>query len=213
LTAYNSDDGQGMYDIAWTPDAQQILYVRGGDSEFPGRPDPNPTHAPDGVSQNIWIVSATGGEPRKLGEGYSPAVSPAGDKAAFISHGQVWAVGLAPDAAKAKLMFHARGEISSLVWAPDGHALAFVSDRGDHGFIGVMKSPRRPLRYLDPGTANDSQPAVPWTAARSLIREPASRRDPQLQNGNSVVHPRRRCCNRNRSCRVAQAGRGAPSAR
>src|ERR1700754_300262 len=38
LTAYMDDDGQEMYDIAWTPDAAQILYVRGGDSEFPGKP-------------------------------------------------------------------------------------------------------------------------------------------------------------------------------
>src|SRR5260370_17912051 len=35
LTAYNEDDGQEMYDIAWTPDAEQIIYVRVGDSQFP----------------------------------------------------------------------------------------------------------------------------------------------------------------------------------
>src|SRR6478735_1226082 len=68
LTSYNDDDGQEMYDIAWTPDAQEILYVRGGDAEFPGRPDPNPTHATEGVSQNIYIIPATSGEPRKMGE-------------------------------------------------------------------------------------------------------------------------------------------------
>lgn len=173
LTTYNEDDGQEMYDIAWTSNEEQILYVRGGDAEFPGRPDPNPARATDGVSQSIWIVPAVGGEPRKLGEGYSPAVSPAGDQVAFLSHGQVWAVGLAPDAGKAKLMFHARGEIASLAWAPDGHALAFASDRGDHGFIGVYDLASRSLRYLEPSTAGDSQPV--WSRDSRMvafIREP-----------------------------------------
>ena len=173
LTAYEEDDGQEMYDIEWTPDGTQILYVRGGDSEFPARPDPNPTHATEGVSRDIWIIPSAGGEPRKLGEGYSPAVSPAGDQAAFLSHGQVWSVPLALEAGKAKVMFHARGDISSCVWAPDGHALAFVSGRGDHGFIGIFDLASKTVRYLNPGTADDSQPAwSPDSRRIAFIREP-----------------------------------------
>jgi dipeptidyl aminopeptidase/acylaminoacyl peptidase len=162
LTSYNSDDGQEMYDIAWTPDGANIIYVRGGDSEFPGKTDPNPTHTVQGVSQNILMVAATGGEPRKLGEGYSPAISPKGDQVAFLSHGQVWSTELTPSAPKAQLMFHARGEMTSLAWAPDGHALAFASDRGDHGFIGVYDTSSKSLQYLDPSTADDSDPV--WSS-------------------------------------------------
>jgi hypothetical protein len=94
LTSYDQDDGQEVYQIAWTPDAEHLIYVRGGDSEFLGRPDPNPALAPEGVAQNIWLIAATGGEPRKLGEGYGPVVSPAGDQVAFLSHGQIWAADL-----------------------------------------------------------------------------------------------------------------------
>src|SRR6266702_8732051 len=39
LTSYNEDDGQQIYDVAWVPDGEHLIFVRGGDSEFPGRPD------------------------------------------------------------------------------------------------------------------------------------------------------------------------------
>ncbi len=162
VTAYDNDDGQAMYQVAWTPDAQSLVYIRGGDDEFPGRPDPNPSLIPEGVSQSIFVIAATGGEPRKLGEGYGSVVSPAGDQVAFISHGQIWTAPLAPNAAgsaaKAKQLLHTRGTISELAWAPDAHAIAFVSDRSDHAFIGVYDLKADTLVYLDPSTENDSEP-------------------------------------------------------
>jgi dipeptidyl aminopeptidase/acylaminoacyl peptidase len=179
LTSYDQDDGQEMYQIAWTPDAERLIYVRGGDSEFPGKPDPNPAMAPDGVAQNIWVIAATGGEPRKLGEGYGPVVSPAGDQVAFLSHGQIWAVDLGPDPAKAKLLLHVRGDISELVWAPDSHAIAFVSERTDHSFIGVYDLRAKSLLYLDPGTEDDAEPAwSPDSRHIAFIRVPGSPQSP-----------------------------------
>jgi len=179
LTSYDQDDGQEMYQIAWTPDAERLIYVRGGDSEFLGRPDPNPALAPDGVAQNIWLIAATGGEPRKLGEGYGPVVSPAGDQVAFLSHGQIWAVDLGPDAAKAKPLLHLRGDISELVWAPDAHAIAFVSERTDHSFIGVYDLRAKTLVYLDPGTENDAKPVwSPDSRRIAFIRVPGSPQSP-----------------------------------
>ncbi len=179
LTSYDQDDGQEMYQIAWTPDAEHLVYVRGGDSEFPGKPDPNPALAPDGVAQNIWFIAATGGEPRKLGEGYGPVVSPAGNQVAFLSHGQIWALDLGPDAAKAKPLLHVRGDISELVWAPDSHAIAFVSERTDHSFIGVYDLRAKSLLYLDPGTEDDAEPAwSPDSRQIAYIRVPGSPQSP-----------------------------------
>ncbi len=175
LTSYDQDDGQEIYQIAWTPDAEHLVYVRGGDSEFPGRPDPNPALATGGVTQSIWLVATARDEPRKLGEGYGPAISSAGDQVAFLSHGQIWTAGLISDPAKAKPLLHTRGDISDLVWAPDGHALAFVSERSDHSFIGIYDFGAKTLRYVDPGTADDAEPVwSPDSRQVAFIRVPGS---------------------------------------
>src|SRR5271156_2937607 len=69
VTAYAADDGEDLGDITWTPDGESIVYVRGGDFEYPGRPSPNPALLPGGVQREIWLVSAAGGTPRRLAEG------------------------------------------------------------------------------------------------------------------------------------------------
>src|ERR1700744_4418172 len=53
LTSYDQDDGQEMYQIEWTPDAEHLVYVRGVDSEYPDRSDPNPALLADGVDRSI----------------------------------------------------------------------------------------------------------------------------------------------------------------
>src|ERR1700682_3392842 len=39
LTSYKEDDGQDIGQMSWTPDGRAVVYVRGGDLEFLGRPD------------------------------------------------------------------------------------------------------------------------------------------------------------------------------
>ena len=84
LTSYKDDDGQEIAEMAFTPDGESIVYVRGGDFEFPARSNPNPASLTQGVEQEIWIVPFSGGAPRKLTEGNSPAVSPSGDAIVFL---------------------------------------------------------------------------------------------------------------------------------
>jgi dipeptidyl aminopeptidase/acylaminoacyl peptidase len=175
LTSYNQDDGQEMYQIAWTPDEEHLVYVRGGDSEYLDKSDPNPALLPDGVDRIIWMIAAAGGEPRKLSEGFNPVISPTGEQVAFLSHGQIGTASLGPDAAKAKPLLHTRGDISALVWAPDAHALAFVSERTDHSFIGVYDLHAKTLLYLDPSTEDDAEPVwSPDSRQVAFIRVPGS---------------------------------------
>jgi dipeptidyl aminopeptidase/acylaminoacyl peptidase len=158
LTSYKEDDGQDLGNISWAPDADTIVYTRGGDLEFPNGTYPNAQNSPQGVEQDIWAVSLNGGAPQKLAEGHSPAVSPKGGSVAFIFKTQVWLAKL-DGSEKAEQFIHSNGGASELRWSPDGSKLAFASRRGDHGFIGVYDLATKSLIYLDPSVDTDSQAA------------------------------------------------------
>ena len=89
LTHYQADDGQEIEQIAWLPDAHSLVYVRGGDFET-HRDNPNPASSPDAVEQAIWWAPLSGEAPKKLSVGNSPAVSPNGNRIAFVKANQLW---------------------------------------------------------------------------------------------------------------------------
>lgn len=60
-----------------------------------------------------------------------------------------------------------RGSSRGLRLSPDGTQLAFVSDRGDHSFIGVYTFTTRALAWMDPGTGLDHDPV--WSPDRKQI--------------------------------------------
>ncbi|MEW6323625.1 MAG: S9 family peptidase, partial [Acidobacteriota bacterium] len=199
LTTYAGDNGQEITNLQWTPDGQQIVYVRGGGPNRAGEL-PNPTSDVDGVEQAVWIVPAAGGAPRKLGAGDAPAVSPRGDLVAFVQRGQVWTAGVSGTPAAAPLM-RTRGSARSLTFSPDGSQLAFVSARGTHAYIGVYDLASRALRYLDPSVDSDAEPA--WSPdGRSLafVRQAAD-------SGRISFHPVRE--GEPWSIRVVDVGTGA----
>jgi dipeptidyl aminopeptidase/acylaminoacyl peptidase len=152
LTAYANDDGQELSDLHWTPDATSLVYVRGGGG------NPNPLSRPEGAEQALWIVPFDEGAPRRLDEGAAPAVSPKGDRVAYLKKGQIWAMGLKDGQTPARIV-EARGTCATLRWSGDGARLAFVSDRTDHSFIGVYDPPAGSVRYLDPSVDRDTEPA------------------------------------------------------
>jgi len=173
ITHYGEDDGQEIDTLCWTADAANIVYVRGDGAQGESHPVPNPALLPKGARQQLWEVSVEGGEPRLLGEGHAPAISPDGKQLAYTLKGQLWLLRLDDPKAKPEQLLQTRGTAENLRWSPDGSRLAFVSARGDHSFVGIYSAASGAVAYLDPSTDLDSNPVwSPDSAHIAFLRVP-----------------------------------------
>ena len=118
---------------------------------------------------------APGEKPRKIADGHTPAISPKGDRVAFLRGGQLWWAPIA-GSEKAAMVFHPRSGVTSAApeWSPDGSKLAFVSERTNHSFIAVYDFTAKNLSYLDPTVDRDSNPVwSPDGKQIAFMRQPA----------------------------------------
>jgi len=159
LTNYEIDDGQELTSLALSADGKYVVYVRGGDhgSNFDSSVGVNPGLTTTAMKVQIWSAPFAGGDPKLLGEGDDPLISPKGDRVVFVKERGIWSAPI-DGATPAKRYFYARGECGSPQWSPDGTRLAFVSNRGDHSFIGIYTNDATPIVYLAPSTSRDSSP-------------------------------------------------------
>ena len=160
ITANAVDDGQDLTQLAFTSDGKYVVFTRGEGANRQGE-SPNPAHLPEGTEQAVWVASTDGGAPKRLGPGDQPSPAPTSDRVAWVNHGQIWTIDLAKTDGKSEQLFNGRGNPQQLAWSPDGTALAFVSNRGTHSFVGVFTVGTRELRYLDASLDRDGQ--IAWS--------------------------------------------------
>src|SRR5690349_23544115 len=159
LTNYENDDGQELTSLSISADGKYVVYVRGGDhgSNFDSSVGVNPANGPTQMKVQVWSAPFNGGDPKLLGDGDEPLISPKSDRVVFTKERGLWAAPL-DGSTPTKRLFFARGDCGSPEWSPDGSRLAFVTNRGDHSFIGVYTNDSTPIVYLAPSTSRDASP-------------------------------------------------------
>lgn len=155
ITSHTEDDGQQFSDLELSRDGSKLAYVRGGDEEFPDDDLPNASSAAETPKQQVFFGMVGGGAPVLIGDGHSPAFSPAGDRIAYTRKGELW---LWEGPRGARRLASVAGDVTRLQWSPDGARLLFVDNRRDHSFVALLDIAEGRLRYLSPGLGYAVEP-------------------------------------------------------
>src|SRR5436190_21874465 len=163
ITNYTGDDGIEIGDLTFA--GGHILFVRGNTANNRGE-TANPAFLQTATERVIYIIDQTGSNLRKISTGSSPKTSPDEKSVAFISGGQIWMASLA-DTSQPQKLFSSRGRQFDIRWSPDGKKIAFVSDRGDHSFIGLYDLGNKSVNFIETSVDQDFSPA--WSGDGSFL--------------------------------------------
>lgn len=166
LTGFARDEVFEIDGVDLTDDGATAVFVKGGRPNAAGWVT-NPDSDPDGREQAVWAVRTDGGRPWRVAAGSDPVLAPDGLSAILVKDGLLYSVPLAPrsdpvQAPAPEPLFRAAGRNGSPRFSPDGRRVAFVSERGDHSFVGVFDLARRRITWIAPSVDRDGEPR--WSA-------------------------------------------------
>ena len=175
LTRYEDDDGRDLSTLRISDDGSTLVFLRG---HTPNREGwiANPASDPRGAERAVWAVSTAGGEPWRVVEAWNVALSPDGEWVAYAKEGAIYRAPVNPGVVTVepdRPLFSVFGSQGSPVWSPDSRRLAFVSDRGDHSFVGIYDTDNPGITYLGPAVDRDTSPTwSPHGTRVAFIRRP-----------------------------------------
>ncbi len=186
LTRFEDDDGHDLSTLRISDDGSVLVFLRGHNANRDGW-IANPASDPRGAERAAWAVSTEGGEPWRVAEAWNVALSPDGKWIAYTSGGNIYRAPVNPGVVNAggvvsgglvvagqrQPLFSVFGSQGSPAWSPDSRKIAFVSNRGDHSFIGIYDTDSPGVTYLAPSVDRDTSPTwSPDGTKVAFIRRP-----------------------------------------
>lgn len=178
VTSYTKDDGFDIDNLAWSPDASTLAYVRGQSVEDDLPANVN-SSAEGPMPREVWMVPLANGQPRKAGVGHSPSFSPDGGRLIFIDKSRILITSAAGEAAAAPLITD-QGQVLSAAFSPDGKRLVFVSARKEHSLIGVYEFVTKRIIWLSPSLDQDTAPTFSPDGSKVAFVRVASEKNPEF---------------------------------
>ena len=157
ITNYTGDDGMDIGNLQFSPDGNNLLFVRGNARNSNGE-SANPAFLQTSTASNVWMIAKDGNGLKKITAGSYYKLSPDGKTLASPYQGQIWTLSLTDTAAKDQKLFQSRGGQSQFRWSPDGSMIAFVSNRGDHSFVGIYNFNTKNVDFVETSIDNDTYP-------------------------------------------------------
>ncbi|MCU0381978.1 MAG: hypothetical protein MUE58_12390 [Chitinophagaceae bacterium] len=157
-TNYEGDNGVEINALRLSEDGSKLVFVRGNTTNGRGEPA-NPAMLFPAPDRTLWVMEIQSGMLRQIGKGYYPKISPDGKTLAYLYQGNIWTASLSDTSKKPSILVQVRGGLSHPRWSPDGNMIAFVTNRGDHSFIGLYDIAKKETRYVETGIDHDVFPA------------------------------------------------------
>jgi dipeptidyl aminopeptidase/acylaminoacyl peptidase len=131
---------QSLVTPRYSPDGSWLVY----ETDFQGDED-----------HDLVIVNSASKEQRKITDGvadnFNPAVSPSGDRIAFLSNRKADIENIyliSPKGGKLAELTHEELPVRDLAWSPDGNTIAYHTGIGDEDTVSIVDMDRRKSRLL-----------------------------------------------------------------
>lgn len=180
LTNYDQDNGLNLSQVRLS--AGYMLYVRGNGNNRYGQPA-NPASLPGTPKRVLLRMRLSDQKTDTIAEAANPILAPDGKGLLYTKGSEVYFVeDITTEKPAARRLFAVRSGVGSLRWSPDGRAIAFVSNRGDHSFVGYYSMADNQLRWMAPSFSFDELPVwSPDGRQIAFLRRPGYSKD-ELRN-------------------------------
>ncbi len=176
LTDYQSDDGLDIGGVQLTDDC--LFFVRGNGSNRYGEPA-NPASLPQTPRRQLLRLRLRDAQLDTIASAADPVLSPDGQQLLYTQGNRVFLLDDVADSSPvAQPLFAVRQSVGGLSWSPDGQQIAFVSERGDHSFVGVYTLAAASIRWIAPSLSFDQHPTWSPDGQRlAFVRRPGQGKD------------------------------------